>query len=69
MREQETTGTRILVIDDEAAIRRFLHSALSSEEFDLYEADSGHTGLAATASFRPDLVLWTWGSPTSMASR
>lgn len=54
---------RILVIDDEAAIRRFLHSALSSEEFTLYEAASGHNGLSAAASLRPDLILLDLGLP------
>lgn len=60
---QEPTGQRILVIDDEAAIRRFLHSALSSEEFTLHEADSGHGGLSAAAALRPDLVLLDLGLP------
>ncbi len=60
---REATGQRILVIDDEAAIRRFLHSALSSEEFTLHEADSGHSGLSAAAAFRPDLILLDLGLP------
>ncbi|GAW65435.1 fis family transcriptional regulator [Geoanaerobacter pelophilus] len=60
---REATGQRILVIDDEAAIRRFLHSALSSEEFTLHEADSGHSGLSAAATFRPDLILLDLGLP------
>ena len=45
---------RILVIDDELSIRRFLHTVLSSEEFSLHEAENGHAGLAAAAAFRPD---------------
>jgi two-component system KDP operon response regulator KdpE len=61
---QEGSGVhRILVIDDEAAIRRFLHSALSSEEFNLQEAEAGHVGLSAVAAFRPDLVLLDLGLP------
>ena len=54
---------RILVIDDEAAIRRFLHSALSSEEFRLHEAESGHEGLSAATAFRPDVILLDLGLP------
>lgn len=54
---------RILVIDDEAAIRRFLHSALSSEEFCLHEAESGQGGLAAATAFRPDVILLDLGLP------
>ena len=60
----DTAGPqRILVIDDEAAIRRFLHSALSSEEFTLHEADSGHSGLSAAAALRPDVILLDLGLP------
>jgi two-component system KDP operon response regulator KdpE len=54
---------RVLVIDDEAAIRRFLHSALSSDEFLLHEAESGHSGLSAVAGFRPEVVLLDLGLP------
>ncbi|MDR3578933.1 MAG: response regulator [Oryzomonas sp.] len=54
---------RILVIDDELAIRRFLHTVLSSEEFSLHEAEGGHSGLAAAAAFRPDVILLDLGLP------
>ena len=54
---------RVLVIDDESAIRRFLHSALSSEEFSLHEAASGHIGLSAAAALRPDVILLDLGLP------
>lgn len=54
---------RILVIDDELAIRRFLHTVLSSEEFVLHEAENGHAGLAAAAAFRPDVILLDMGLP------
>lgn len=60
----DSTGLhRILVIDDEAAIRRFLHSALSSEEFYLHEAESGQGGLSAATTFRPDVILLDLGLP------
>lgn len=54
---------RILVVDDELAIRRFLHTVLSSEEFVLHEAENGHAGLAAAAVFRPDVILLDLGLP------
>jgi len=54
---------RILVIDDELAIRRFLHTVLSSEAFSLHEAENGHAGLAAAAAFRPDVILLDLGLP------
>ncbi len=54
---------RILVIDDEVAIRRFLHTILSNEEFTLHEAEGGHAGLAAAATFRADVILLDLGLP------
>ena len=54
---------RILVIDDELAIRRFLHTVLSSEEFYLHEAENGHSGLVSAAAFRPDVILLDLGLP------
>ncbi|MDP2754496.1 MAG: response regulator, partial [Nitrospirota bacterium] len=54
---------RILVVDDELAIRRFLHTVLSSEEFFLHEAENGHAALAAAAAFRPDVILLDLGLP------
>jgi two-component system KDP operon response regulator KdpE len=54
---------RILIIDDELAIRRFLRTVLSGEEFVLHEAENGHAGLAAAAMFRPDVILLDLGLP------
>lgn len=54
---------RILVIDDELAIRRFLHTVLSSEKFLLHEAENGHAGLASAAASKPDVILLDLGLP------
>lgn len=62
--ERETGNLpRILIIDDELAIRRFLHTVLAAEEFVLHEAEGGHAGLAAAAAFRPDVILLDLGLP------
>lgn len=65
MTSERTTDNlpRILVIDDELSIRRFLHTILSNEEFCLQEAETGHAGLAAAAAFRPDVILLDLGLP------
>lgn len=54
---------RILLVDDEAAIRRFLHTVLSAEEFSLHEAADGHAGLASAAVIKPDVILLDLGLP------
>jgi two-component system KDP operon response regulator KdpE len=55
--------SRILIVDDEQAIRRFLHNALESGEFVLCEAENGHAALAVAVSLRPDLILLDLGLP------
>lgn len=52
-----------MVVDDELAIRRFLHTLLSGGGFSLHEAESGHAGLAAAAAVRPDVILLDLGLP------
>jgi two-component system nitrogen regulation response regulator NtrX len=48
---------RILVIDDEAAIRESLRMILEYEDYGFVGAASGHEGLALIQRDRPDLVL------------
>lgn len=54
---------RILIVDDEPPIQRFLRAALSSEEFSIHQAESGHAALAAAAVSRPDIILLDLGLP------
>jgi len=56
-------GQRILLVDDEQAILRFLQTALDHDEFVLHEAHNGHAALAATVALRPDLILLDLGLP------
>ena len=61
--DSNTACVRILVVDDETAILRFLETVLDSEGFNLYKAENGHLALAAAATVRPDLVLLDLGLP------
>ena len=61
--EKPTNLPRILVVDDEAAIRRFLHTILKAEEFSLHMAETGHAARAAAATIRPDIILLDLGLP------
>lgn len=56
-------ATRVLVIDDEQAIRRFLRVSLTAHAFQVSEAATGTEGLAAVATGRPDVVILDLGLP------
>lgn len=57
------TNARVLVVDDEPAIRRFLHVSLSARGYTIFEADSGQAALSAVTSDRPDLIILDLGLP------
>ncbi len=48
---------RILVVDDEVAVRRFLRNLLEGAGFTLFEAGTGGEALEAMKKKHPDLVL------------
>ena len=54
---------RILIIEDEPQIRRFLRTSLSSQGYVLFEATTANEGLYEAASNPPDLVLLDLGLP------
>lgn len=53
----------VIVVDDEAQIRRFLRISLSSQGYDVVEAATGHEGLARIATAGPDVVVLDLGLP------
>src|SRR5476649_2225160 len=53
----------ILVIDDEAAMRKLLDITLSSNGYKIIEATSGEEGLSLAASYQPALILLDLGLP------
>ncbi|MCL6648643.1 MAG: response regulator transcription factor [Chloroflexi bacterium] len=50
-------GARVLVVDDEPAIRRTISANLRSHQFQVATAESGREALEQFARFRPDVVL------------
>ena len=58
-----TQQALVLVIDDEAPIRKFLRTGLESHEFRLVESATGRDGLAQATTRSPDLVLLDLGLP------
>jgi two-component system KDP operon response regulator KdpE len=55
--------TRILIIDDESAIRRLLKLNLEASLFQVEEAESGELGLEKATSFHPHLIILDLGLP------
>jgi two-component system KDP operon response regulator KdpE len=53
----------ILIIEDDAQIRRFLRAALDAEGYRLQESITAEDGLAQAAARQPDLILLDLGLP------
>jgi two-component system, OmpR family, KDP operon response regulator KdpE len=53
----------VLVVEDEAQMRRFLRTSLSSQGHRVVEATDGETALVQARSYNPDLVLLDLGLP------
>ncbi|WP_310599177.1 response regulator [Desulfobulbus sp.] len=65
MNESSSKGhpCRILIVDDEPAIRRFLQTALADDCFAPVLAENGHAALAAAVAAKPEIVLLDLGLP------
>jgi len=54
---------RILVVDDEPQIRRFLRPALAAAGYDVIEAENGADAIKAAAVSAPDVIILDLGLP------
>jgi two-component system KDP operon response regulator KdpE len=57
------SSLRVLVVDDERAIRRFLRASLSAHGYTVYEASDGREAVSAVIHNRPDLIILDLGLP------
>jgi two-component system KDP operon response regulator KdpE len=57
------TAARVLVVDDEPQIRRFLRLGLEGHGYAVLEAGSGEAALRAAVDGQPDLVVLDLGLP------
>ena len=57
------TPARVLVIEDDRPIRRFLEAALSNDGHEVVEAETGRMGLTHMLARVPDLVILDLGLP------
>jgi two-component system KDP operon response regulator KdpE len=58
-----SAGVSILVIDDEAQIRRLLQLALEANSFKVFQASTGEEGILRIAMDRPELIVLDLGLP------
>jgi two-component system KDP operon response regulator KdpE len=56
-------AVRVLVVDDEPAIRRYLTVLLSAHGYTVFEAGSGQAAMSAVLADRPDMVILDLGLP------
>lgn len=47
----------VLVVEDQADIRKLIHVTLEFEDYQLHEAENGADGLAAARRIKPDVLL------------
>jgi two-component system KDP operon response regulator KdpE len=59
----KTEDVRILVIDDESAIRQLIKLNLDNKGFKLAESDTGKGGLEKVSQFHPHLIILDLGLP------
>jgi len=54
---------RILVVDDEPAIRRFLKTVLTAHGYTVFEATGGEEAVSQVSAQRPDVIVLDLGLP------
>lgn len=57
------SGVRILIADDELAIRRYLRTSLRAEGYNVFEASTGEDTLQEVVIHRPDVLILDLGLP------
>lgn len=53
----DKNGVKVLVVEDEASIRKFIVINLERSGFVIYEADTGEKGLELAANCKPDVLV------------
>jgi two-component system KDP operon response regulator KdpE len=62
-RKKFMSDERVLIVDDEPAIRKFLRVTLKAQNYDTIEAVSGQEALSKAATDKPDIIVLDIGLP------
>jgi two-component system, OmpR family, KDP operon response regulator KdpE len=54
---------KVLIVDDEHAIRRFLRTSLGAHGYDVHEAATGEDAILQAVNVQPDLIILDLGLP------
>ena len=57
------TAQRVLIVDDEVSIRRYLRAALGAEGFVTHEAKTGQEALDGAVLYHPEIIILDLGLP------
>lgn len=57
------TGAKVLIVDDERAIRRYLRTSLGVQGYQISEASTGEEAIFAAAQHIPDIIILDLGLP------
>ena len=55
--------TKVLIVDDENAIRRFLRTSLSAQGYEIYEVATGEDAILQAVNVQPDVIILDLGLP------
>lgn len=57
------SNVKVLIVDDEISIRRFLRVTLMSQAYTVFEASSGKDAISKVAEVKPDIIILDIGLP------
>lgn len=63
MKQPGDSRLKVLVVEDDTQIRRFVSTALESEGMEVHEASTGRQGLTDAGRLKPDLLILDLGLP------
>ena len=63
MKQPPENPVRVLIVEDDTQIRRFVSTALETEGMEVHEASTGRQGLTDVGRLKPDLLILDLGLP------